>query len=303
MIALDAETGERCGDFGTSGEVSLLNGMGDWKGRMVPGYYYVTSAPTIVRGMVIVGGWVADAQYWGEPSGVIRAFDAVTGRFEWAFDMGRPTVHTQPSAGEQYTPSTPNSWAPMSADEQLGLVFVPTGNTSGSDYYGALRRSFDERYSSSVLALDARSGDVRWSFQTWDYDVAPQPVLTDVEIPTGRVRALIQATKTGEIFVLDRASGKPLFPVTELPAPSAGAVEKVSPTQPYSTALPAFRGPVLQERQMWGLTPLDELFCRIQFRRRPLRGAVYAAWGVRLHPVSGHSPGASSGAASRWIRG
>ena len=286
LIALDATTGRRCAGFGTNGEVSLLNGMTDAQGRSLPGYYYVTSAPTIVRGRVVLGGWVSDAQYWGEPSGVIRAYDAVSGRFAWAFDMGRPDRSTEPGAGERYTPSTPNSWAPMSADEELGLVYAPTGNTTGSDYYGALRRPFDEKYSSSVVALDVETGRVRWSFQTvhhdlWDYDVAPQPVAVDLPGPTGVRRALIQATKTGEIFVLDRTNGKPLFEVAEMPVSTTGAVreEHVSPTQPASIRLPSFRGPDLDERAMWGLTPLDQLWCRIEFRKARYDG-VYTPPGV-----------------------
>jgi quinoprotein glucose dehydrogenase len=279
LIALDAHTGARCSDFGANGETSLLAGMGDWKGRKIPGYYYVTSAPTIIRGRIVLGGWVADAQYWGEPSGVIRAFDAVTGKFAWAFDMGRPERPSEPPLGEHYTSSTPNAWAPMSADEELGLVYVPTGNTSGSDYYGVQRREFDDKYSSSVLALDADTGRIRWSFQTvhhdlWDYDVAPQPVLTDITRDGQSVRALIQATKTGEIFALDRVTGKPLFDVQELPAPAAGAVpdERISPTQPYSVAMPSFRGPELTEADMWGVTPIDQLWCRIQFKRARYQG-------------------------------
>lgn len=286
LIALDAATGIPCSGFGKGGQVSLLNGMGDWRGRKVPGYYYVTSAPTVIRGNVIVGGWVADGQYWGEPSGVVRAFDAVTGRFVWAFDMGRPDRNTEPPEGEQYTPSTPNAWAPMSADEELGLVYVPTGNTSGSDYYGGLRRPFDERYSSSVVALDASNGSVRWSFQTvhhdlWDYDVAPQPVLTDISGPHGPLHALIQATKTGEIFVLDRADGVPLFPVEEVPAPAASEIpgERMAQTQPASIAMPSFRGPALEERDMWGLTPVDQMLCRIAFRRARYQG-IYTPPGV-----------------------
>jgi quinoprotein glucose dehydrogenase len=198
----------------------------------------------------------------------------VTGRFAWAFDLGRPDQHEEPPPGEQYTPSTPNSWAPMSVDEELGLVYAPTGNTTGSDYYGVLRRPFDERYSSSVVALEAASGEVRWSFQTvhhdlWDYDVPAQPVLVDIARADGTLRALIQATKTGEIFVLDRASGHPLFAVREQPAPARGAPaeERVAPTQPASVALPGFRGPALEERDMWGLTPIDQLWCRIRFKQ------------------------------------
>ena len=273
LIALDARDGRPCEDFGEHGVTSLLTGMGDAQGRIIPGYYFVTSAPTIVRGRIVLGGWVSDAQYWGEPSGVIRAYDAVSGRFAWAFDMGRPDEHGEPPPGAHYTPSTPNSWAPMSADEELGLVYAPTGNTSGSDYYGVLRRPFDERYSSSVVALDAATGAVRWSFQTvhhdlWDYDLAAQPVLVDLQRADGVRHALIQGTKTGEIFVLDRTTGAPLFPVRERAVPVRGALpeERVAPTQPESGALPAFGGPPLAERDMWGISPLDQLWCRIRYR-------------------------------------
>ncbi|MFO1401799.1 MAG: pyrroloquinoline quinone-dependent dehydrogenase [Steroidobacteraceae bacterium] len=280
LIALDARDGRPCEDFGEHGVTSLLTGMGDAQGRVIPGYYFVTSAPTIVRGRIVLGGWVSDAQYWGEPSGVIRAYDAVNGRFAWAFDMGRPDEHGEPAPGSQYTPSTPNSWAPMAADEELGLVYAPTGNTTGSDYYGVLRRPFDERYSSSVVALDAESGAVRWSFQTvhhdlWDYDLAAQPVLVDLQRAEGVRRALIQGTKTGEIFVLDRATGEPLWPVRERAVPVRGALpeERVSPTQPESGALPAFGGPPLSERAMWGVSPFDQLWCRIRYREARDDGA------------------------------
>jgi len=280
LIALDALTGAPCEGFGDHGIVSLRNGMGDWAGRSVPGYYYVTSAPTIVGDRVILGGWVSDAQYWGEPSGVIRAYDVTTGQFVWAFDMGRPGEHGEPASGEHYTPSTPNSWAPMAADPQLGLVYAPTGNTSGSDYYGVRRRAFDEHYSSSVVALDARTGEPRWSFQTvhhdlWDYDVAPQPVLVDLQLGGATLPALLQATKTGEIFVLDRRDGQPLKPVHEVPVSTRSVVpgERVSATQPVSVGMPGFAGPPLTEAQMWGLTPFDQLACRIGFRRARYDGA------------------------------
>lgn len=279
LIALDAVTGIPCEGFGDHGIVSLRNGMGDWAGRSLPGYYYVTSAPTIVGDRVILGGWVSDAQYWGEPSGVIRAYDVSTGQFAWAFDMGRPGQHGEPPPGAHYTPSTPNSWAPMAADSQLGLVYVPTGNTSGSDYYGVRRRSFDEHYASSVVALDASSGEPRWSFQTvhhdlWDYDVAPQPVLVDLNLAGAHLPALVQATKTGEIFVLDRRDGQPLKPVQETPVPTRSVVagEHVSPTQPVSVGMPGFAGPRLTEASMWGLTPFDQLACRIAFRRARYEG-------------------------------
>lgn len=276
LLALDAATGAPCPGFGQNGQVSLLTGMG----RVSKGNYYVTSAPALVRGMIVVGGWVSDGEGLGESSGVIRAFDAVTGRLAWAWDMGRPDRSGLPPQGEEYTRSTPNSWAPMSADEALGLVFVPTGNAN-PDYFGGPRRSFDDRYSSSVVALDAASGKVRWAFQTthhdlWDFDVASPPSLVDLTVGGAVRRALVQPTKRGEIFVLDRETGLPLKSVEERRVPTAGAVlgERVSQTQPFSIGMPSFRGPDLVEADMWGLTPLDQLWCRIRFRQARYEGTM-----------------------------
>jgi quinoprotein glucose dehydrogenase len=275
LIALDAKTGALCPDFGTAGTTNLLEGMGD----VTPGYYFVSSAPTVVRGKIILGGWISDNQYWGEPSGVIRAFDAITGQFSWAFDMGRPDSQG-PAPAEGFTRSTPNSWAPMSGDEEQGLVFAPTGNAT-PDYFGAQRRPFDDKYSSSVVALDAETGKVRWSFQTthhdlWDYDVASQPTLVDLPGPTGVVKALIQPTKRGEIFVLDRTTGKPVTAVSEVPVPQGGAVpeERLAATQPFSVGMPSFRGPNLRERDMWGVTPFDQMWCRVKFKEARYEGTM-----------------------------
>ncbi|HET6525155.1 membrane-bound PQQ-dependent dehydrogenase, glucose/quinate/shikimate family [Sphingopyxis sp.] len=267
LLAVDRRSGRRCADFGRNGEVSLLKGMG----VRIPGYYYPTSAPTIARGRIIVGGWVTDNQYWGEPSGVIRAFDARTGRFLWAFDVGRPDDHGEPAEGQTYTLSTPNSWGPMSADETLGLVYAPLGNPT-PDYYGRQRRPFDEKYGTSVVAIDLETGASRWVFQTvhhdlWDYDTPAQPTLIDIDIAGRPRKALLQPTKRGEIFLLDRETGKPIAPVKERPVPQHGIVdgERLSPTQPFS-AIASLAGPPLSEAAMWGLTPLDQLWCRIKFR-------------------------------------
>jgi quinoprotein glucose dehydrogenase len=272
LIALDSRTGKLCPGFGAGGKVDLLQGMGDvWKG-----YYFVTSAPQLVRGKLVLGGWVTDGQKTGEPSGVIRAFDAVTGAFVWAFDIGRPDQHGLPAPGEHFTRGTPNSWAPMSADEALGLVYAPTGNAT-PDYFGGHRTANDDKYSSSVVALDAETGAVRWSFQTthhdlWDYDVPSQPTLVDLP---GGVQGLLQATKRGEVFFLDRRTGEPLAAVTEKPVPlSPVAGERLSPTQPFSTGLPSFGGPPLTEAMMWGLTPIDQLLCRIRFREARYDGPL-----------------------------
>ncbi|GGY67434.1 quinate dehydrogenase [Pseudoduganella albidiflava] len=276
LFALDASTGRPCPGFGENGRVPLLEGMGD-----VPtGYHYVSSAPQIVRGNAVFGGAIMDGQYWGEPSGVIRAYDLVTGRLAWAFDAGRPDRRGAPPPGETYTRSTPNSWAPISADEELGLVYLPTGNAT-PDFYGAQRRPFDDDLASSVIALDAETGALRWRFQTvhhdiWDYDVPSQPTLVNLPTPGGVRRALIQPTKRGEIFVLDRLTGAPLKTVSELPVPQGGIApgERLSPTQPFSTAMPSFRGAMLRESNMWGLTPVDQMMCRIMFKRARYEGTL-----------------------------
>jgi len=274
MFAVNAQTGERCRDFGVNGEISLLPGMGEVK----PGFYFVTSPPLIARNLAVVGGWVVDNVEINEPSGVVRAYDTVTGKFTWAWDMGRPGVNTEPAEGEHYTRATPNVWSLMSYDDRLGLIYAPTGNST-PDYFGAQRIPASEKYSSSVVALDVANGAVRWSYQTvhhdiWDYDVPSQPVLIDLPQADGSiVPALVQATKRGELFLLDRRVGTPISEVQELPVPQRPVPEDwVSKTQPFSVGMPNFRTPDLTEADMWGLTPIDQLWCRIAFREMRYEG-------------------------------
>ena len=274
LIALDAETGQRCRQFGIDGEVDLTVQIG----QSVPGYYYPTSAPTIVRGRIIIGGLVADNQTTDSPSGVVRAFDAVTGGLAWAWDVEHPDNQGAPPDDETYGKDTPNAWGPMSADEQLGLVFVPTGNAT-PDYWGGHRSRQSNAYASSIVALDIDSGRLRWSFQTthydlWDYDVGSQPVLTDLVINGIRRLAVVQPTKRGELFVLDRRTGQPIFPVIEQTAPTSGSAEHIAATQPHSVAMPYFGGAKLLEKDMWGLTPFDQLWCRLRFREARYEGSL-----------------------------
>ena len=273
LMVIDADSGKPCNDFGVNGSVDLKKGLGD----VINGYYYITSAPTIVRGKVVVGGWVTDGQFVGEPSGVIRAFDAVTGKFAWAWDMDRPHEHGEPGPGETYSRGTANSWGPMSGDDELGLVYLPTGNST-PDYWGAHRSKGTEQYSSSVVALDIETGEARWSFQivhhdVWDYDISPQPTLIDMPTGNGMVPALLQTSKSGQLYMLDRRTGRPLTKVEERPVPQGPAKgDWLSPTQPFSPDLPAFDNTFLTPQSMWGLTPLDQMWCRIKFSEARYEG-------------------------------
>lgn len=268
MFAVDAKDGKRCQDFGTDGMISTLEGLSP----APAGYYYHTSPPVFIRGKLVLGGSPLDGQSVKEPSGVIRAYDARTGQFAWAWDMGRPGDNKMPPKGEYFTPGTPNAWPPLAADEKNGLVFIPTGNAT-PDYVMSHRTPEMNQYASSIVALDAETGAVRWSFQTahldqWDYDVASPPTLIDFPVKGGgTVPAVAQGTKRGQTFILDRLTGKPLVPVTERKVPTDGVpTERFSPTQPYS-AVPSLFGSELSESKMWGLTPLDQLWCRIKFKQ------------------------------------
>lgn len=274
LVALDALDGKKCAGFGEQGEVNLMHGIV----QRSPGYYRVTSAPLVVNGRLVVNSAIADGQHAGEPSGVIRAYDAVTGELSWAWDVDRPGKHDAPGEGETYSQGTINSWGPMSADEELGLVYAPTGNAT-PDYYGGHRSEGSNKFASSVVAIDVATGETRWHFQTlhydvWDYDVASQPVLFTLKRDGESVPALLQPTKRGQTFVLDRRTGTPLFPVEERPAPQAGSVEKLAKTQPWSPQFADLAGPRLTESMMWGISALDQLWCRIKFHEARYDGPL-----------------------------
>ncbi|UAK26324.1 membrane-bound PQQ-dependent dehydrogenase, glucose/quinate/shikimate family [Sphingomonas nostoxanthinifaciens] len=262
LFALDARTGKLCPSFGQNGFVDLRQGMG----VVPPGFHFISSQPMIAHGKIMLSGWVYDNQTEGEPSGVIRAFDATTGQLAWAWDLGRadPTAPLKP--GEIFTRGTPNGWGAYTADDKLGMVYVPLGNAT-PDYWGAHRRPSDEQYSSSIVALDIDTGRERWHFQTvhhdvWDFDVPIAGSLVD--LPDG-TPALIQTTKHGQLFLLDRRNGHPIAQVDEKKVPQNGLPgDRLSPTQPMSVGMPSLTPATLRPQDTWGATPIDQMLCRIE---------------------------------------
>ena len=273
LIAVDANSGQPCSNFGENGVVDLREGFGS----LPPNFVKITSPPTVANGVIIVGHMVMDNQRVDSPSGVIRGYDAETGALRWAWDPARPDTTTPIEPGERYMPGTPNAWAVFAADEALGLVYIPFGGAA-PDYYGGGRNSAAEEFGSALVALDIATGQLRWSFQTvhhdlWDYDLGAQPTLLDFPTANGTVPALIQGTKTGQLFVLDRRTGQPITPIEEKPAPDgAVAGDFGAPTQPASVGMPDVGGEDLTEKAMWGLTPIDQMVCRLEFLRSNYKG-------------------------------
>ncbi|PDT32993.1 membrane-bound PQQ-dependent dehydrogenase, glucose/quinate/shikimate family [Rhizobium sp. M10] len=272
LIALDAADGKVCTGFADQGVLHLETGM-----RFNPaGYYYSTSPPVAVAGKIIIGGAVNDNYSTEAQSGVIRAFDIKTGALMWNWDSGNPDVTTPIAAGQTYTTNSPNSWSVFSVDEALGMVYIPLGNQV-PDQLGINRSDNVEKFSSSIVALDIATGQLRWVRQTvhhdlWDMDVPAQPALIDLTKEDGSVvPALVGPTKQGDLYVLDRRSGEPIIPIKEIPAPD-GAIsgDHTSPTQPISDL--TFSPEPLKEKDMWGVSLFDQLVCRIDFHRYRYEG-------------------------------
>ncbi len=267
LIALDAKDGKPCADFGKDGTVDLKAGLGD----VQPGEYYMTSPPLVIGDLALTSAFVKDVQRLDAPSGAVRAFDARTGELKWVFDPvppeKTPVTADQVKAGTILTKGTPNSWGIMSADPEHGLVYVPMGNPS-PDHYGGAERGNMDYYGSSVVALDAATGAVKWHFQTvhhdlWDYDVAAQPV---AYLAKGGVPAIIQPTKVGMLFLLNRQDGTPLFPVEERPVPQSTVPgEHSSPTQPFTTKPTPLLPATLTHDSVWGVTFYDKHQCQKLF--------------------------------------
>lgn len=295
LIAVDAADGKPCEDFGRHGQVDITVGMGSTP----PGYVSINSPPTIVRGVIVTGHQVLDGQMRYEPSGVIQGFDAVTGALRWAWDMTHPDWNGAPPPGQTWTRGTPNMWTSAAGDEQLGYVYLPMGNSS-ADYWSSSRTPQEDRYATSLVALDVTTGKPVWNFQTthidvWDYDLGSQPTLLDFPHNGTTVPAVLLPSKQGELYVLDRRTGTPLVGVEERAVPGGGVEpQRRAKTQPFSL-YHSLRKRDLTERDMWGMTPIDQLVCRIQFRSASYKG-IYTPPEADRHSIE--YPGYNGG--SDW---
>jgi membrane-bound PQQ-dependent dehydrogenase (glucose/quinate/shikimate family) len=284
LIALDAKTGKPCAGFGAGGTVDLRAGLeGDQPGVE----YSITSAPAIYKDLVITGAAVPEFPSKG-PSGLVRAFDVQTGKLVWAFHtIPRPgeTGH-ETWQGDAWRDRTgANVWSTMSVDVERGLIFLPIGSAS-YDFYGADRKGSD-LFSNSLVALLASTGKLVWFFQMvhhdiWDYDMPAQPVLIMVRHEGKQIPAVAQVTKMGFVFVLDRLTGKPLFPVEERPVPRSEVPDEDSwPTQPFPTKPPPLVRQTFAESDISDVTVETKRYCT-EFFHSLQHGVMYTPYGLHM---------------------
>jgi len=279
LYALDAATGKPIEGFGEHGAAVIYDGK-----LQRPGQMQFSSAPIVSRGVVVVGSSVDDNQRVDELRGTVHAFDAMTGAPKWSFD---------PVQGQSVRAGASNVWAPISADDARGLVFLPTSSPS-PDFWGGYRTG-DSKYSNAVVALRIESGEVAWSFQTshhdlWDYDVASQPTLGRVTYKGRTVDAVLQPTKQGLLFTLDRETGKPVIPVEERKVPQGAAPgDHLSPTQPFPIAPKPLAPNRITADDAFGLTFWDRGKCRDMIKNARNEG-IYtppSTQGTIVYPFTG----------------
>jgi quinoprotein glucose dehydrogenase len=263
LIALDGATGEPCRDFGNRGQISLRD-----VARYIPAQYHMTSPPAVIDDIVVVGSAIDDNSRVDMPSGVVRGFDARTGALRWKWAPIPPneaSAATQAN-GKIWRTGAGNAWTAMVVDPERDLVFVPTGSAS-PDYYGGLRPG-DDKWADSIVALRAKTGELVWGFQLvhhnlWDYDSASPPLLATLQHDGKSVPVVIQGNKTGFLYVLNRDTGVPVFPVEERVVPQSDVPGEVtSPTQPFPLAPPALSPQKLSADDAWGITQEDREACR-----------------------------------------
>ena len=240
LWSLDAASGKPDPEFGEGGVVDLTQGLGRDFDRKL---YSVISAPTVIGDTVVVGSSIMDAPRTKEmPPGHVRGFDVRTGEQSWMFQTiaqrGDPGVETWQDNSWLHTGNT-NVWTLMSADPETGYVYLPTG-TPTNDWYGGHRKG-DNLYAESLVCVDSATGEKVWHFQMvhhglWDYDLPAAPNLVDIVVDDKPIKAVAQVSKQGFIYVFDRLTGEPVWPIEERPVPQSKVPgEATSPTQPHPT--------------------------------------------------------------------
>src|SRR5437588_1271562 len=284
LIALDTKTGKPRADFGSNGTINLRTGVAD---AYPDAEYSVTSPPAIYRDLIITGAAVPEYPSKG-PSGVVRAFDVRSGKPVWTFHTipqpGEPGHETwQEDAWKERTGA--NVWSIMSVDSERGLVFLPVGSAS-YDFYGADRKGMD-LFANSLVALEAATGKLVWHYQMvhhdiWDYDMPAQPVLITGRQEGREIPAVAQVTKMGFVFILDRLTGKPLFPVEERRVPESNVPGEASwPTQPFPLKPPLLVRQSLSEKDLSDVTKDSHQYCGELFHSAKGRG-MYTPYGLEL---------------------
>jgi quinoprotein glucose dehydrogenase len=267
LIALDAGTGKLCLDFGELGQVNLRDVSG-----YRAGWYHMTSPPTVIDDLVVVGSAINDNARVVMPAGVVRAFDARSGALRWTWDpiLKAPASTMADGKESGSRAGGANAWSIMAVDPERDLIFVPTGSAS-PDYYGGLRPG-DNKWANSVVALQARTGEIAWGFQLvhhdlWDYDTASPPLLATLPHHGKTVPVVIQGNKAGLLYVLNRDTGAPVIPVEERPVPPSDVPgEAASPTQPFPVAPPPLGMQAVSVDDAWGPTREDREICRSWIR-------------------------------------
>ncbi len=275
LFSIDAVSGRPDPAFGKDGFIDLRPGVAD---KFPERGYGVTSAPAIYKNLVITGAAASDGEPQG-PSGDIRAFDIGSGKLVWTF-------HTVPRSGEFGNETWEgeswkdrggvNAWSTLSVDPERGIVFVPL-TSPATDIYGGDRPGAN-LFGDALVALEAATGKRIWHFQTihhnlWDYDLPAQPILTTVQREGKEVPSVAQITKTGFVFLFDRVTGKPLFPIEERPVPKSEVPgEYTHPTQPFPVKPAPLTKQSFRPEELANVTPEHRKFCE-----ELIRGAVFGS--------------------------
>ncbi|WP_372365338.1 pyrroloquinoline quinone-dependent dehydrogenase [Candidatus Uabimicrobium sp. HlEnr_7] len=271
LICLDAQTGELCKDFALNGIVDLKDGIN--LSNKNSRNYQLTSPPAIIGNSIIVGSAIADNHKVKTERGVVRSYHAKTGKLQWSWDpipRSKSALFADTWRGKQaLSTGGANVWSIISVDHKRDLIFLPTSSAS-PDFYGGERLG-DNVYANCVVAIKASTGKVKWHFQVvhhdlWDYDVPCQPMLTTIEKNQKKIDVVIQGTKMGHIFVLDRDTGEPIFPVEELAvAKSDIKGEITSPLQPFPTIPPPLLKNLTEKQKLWGVNEQDRKYAKQSF--------------------------------------